>query len=49
MREQQAMAIHNEVVEAIYEMLPDADDQLHLATDESGAYAIVPTTLVREL
>lgn len=49
MREQQAMAIHNEVVEAIYEMLPDVHDQLHLATDESGAYAIVPTTLVREL
>lgn len=49
MREQQALAIRNEVVEAVFEMLPDAHGQLHLATDESGAYTIVPKTLVREL
>jgi ATP-dependent Clp protease ATP-binding subunit ClpB len=41
--------IHNDVVEAVYELLPDDGNLLHLATDENGAYAIIPTTMVREL
>ena len=49
LREAQRLAIHNDVVEAVYELLPDDGNLLHLATDESGAYAIVPTTIVREL
>ena len=49
LREAQRLAIHNDVVEAVYELLPDDGNLLHLATDENGAYAIIPTTMVREL
>ncbi len=49
LREAQRLAIHNDVVEAVYELLPDDGSLLHLATDENGAYAIIPTTMVREL
>lgn len=49
LREAQRLAIHNDVVKAVYELLPNDDNLLHLATDENGAYAIVPTTMVREL
>ena len=49
LREAQRLAIHNDVVEAVYELLPDDGNLLHLATDENGAYTIIPTTMVREL
>jgi hypothetical protein len=49
LHEAQRLAIHNDVVEAVYELLPDDGNLLHLATDENGAYAIIPTTMVREL
>lgn len=49
LREAQRLAIHNDVVEAVYELLSDDGSLLHLATDENGAYAIIPTTMVREL
>ena len=49
LREAQRLAIHNDVVEAVYELWPDEGSLLHLATDENGAYAIIPTTMVREL
>ena len=49
LREAQRLAIHNDVVEAVYELLPDDGNLLHLATDENGVYTIIPTTMVREL
>ena len=47
--EEQARTIHNDVVEATYELLPVDKDLLHLATDENGLVKIVPTTAVHEL
>lgn len=49
LREAQQIAIHNDVVEAVYELLPDDYNLLQLATDENGVYVIVPTTTIREL
>ena len=49
LREAQQIAIHNDVVEAVYELLPDDYNLLQLATDETGVYVIVPTTTIREL
>jgi len=47
--EEQVRTIHNDVVEATYELLPVDKDLLHLATDENGLVKIVPTTAVHEL
>ena len=47
--EEQVRAIHNDVVEATYELLPVDKDLLHLATDENGLVTIVPATVVHEL
>ena len=47
--EEQVRTIHNDVVEATYELLPVDKDLLHLATDENGLVKIVPTTVVHEL
>ncbi|MBR5698585.1 MAG: hypothetical protein IKX44_08230 [Prevotella sp.] len=49
LREAQQIAIHNDVVEAVYELLPNDYNLLQLATDENGVYVIIPTTIVREL
>lgn len=47
--EEQVRTIHNDVVEAAFELLPVDKDLLHLATDENGLVKIVPTTVVHEL